>query len=164
MRYNLTTDRLVLRALYVGDAEFITELVNTPGWLTFIGDRQVYTVADAVPYIEKIVLSPDIDYWVVTLNDSGEPVGVVSFIKRPHLEHRDIGFAFLPQYGKRGYAFEAAAAVLEEVVRNPGVDAVLATTLKENDGSIRLLERLGLEFDQELVVEGRVLLLYKLGL
>ena len=47
------TERLVLRRLRVADAGFILELVNTSGWLRFIGDRGVRNVDDAVEYLRK---------------------------------------------------------------------------------------------------------------
>ena len=47
MRTHYTTDRLLLDSLTPDDTEFILELVNTAGWLRFIGDRNIRTVDDA---------------------------------------------------------------------------------------------------------------------
>ena len=46
------TNRLILRATTVNDASFIVELLNTPKWLKYIGDRNVHTIEDAVQYIK----------------------------------------------------------------------------------------------------------------
>src|SRR5947199_5066293 len=102
MLTNLTTERLSLNALAIEDTDFIQELVNTQGWLQFIGDRNVHSKEDAINYINKINSSPNIQYRVVRLTELQTPIGIISFIKRDYLEHFDIGFAFLPQYNGKG--------------------------------------------------------------
>ncbi len=47
------TERLILRQTDISDATFLLELLNSPDWLTYIGDRQVYTQNDGVAYIKK---------------------------------------------------------------------------------------------------------------
>ena len=60
----------------------------------------------------------------------------------------EIGFAFLPQARRRGYALEAAAATLQLGVHALGLTRIVAITAPDNAGSIRILERLGLRFDR----------------
>lgn len=153
----METTRLALRELTTNDAAFILELVNTPGWLQFIGDRNVKNMEDALAYINKILSRHGITYWVVTLKD-GTPAGIITFIKRDYLPHHDIGFAFLPRYQGTGYALEAAAAVLKSV--SAAHTRILATTIPGNASSIRLLTKLGLAFEKEITVEGEKLLVY----
>jgi len=160
MKNNLTTKRLSLNNLTLNDAEFIFELVNTPEWKQFIGDRNIKTLSDANEYINKLIYNPDINYWVVKLKDNQTLIGVITFIKRNYLEHHDIGFAFLARYTKKGYAYEATSAVLNEVRKDEVHDRIHATTIKENINSIQLLKKLGFEFDKEIQVEKEILLLY----
>ena len=94
----ISTERLSLDLLAPADAEFMQELLNTKGWLQFIGDRNIHSKEDAIKYINKINTTPNFYYWTVRLTDTHEPIGIISFIKRDYLEHFDIGFAFLPQY------------------------------------------------------------------
>lgn len=160
MQPTFTTDRLTLHPLHSDDSTFIQHLVNTDGWIQFIGDRHVHTAADARAYVAKIQANMNVMYMVVRLKENEEPIGIVTIIQRDYLPHRDIGFAFLPVYAGKGYAFEAAQAVLDGMVAE---DAnVLATTLASNVNSIRLLEKLGLVFNREIEVAGETLLLYGL--
>jgi RimJ/RimL family protein N-acetyltransferase len=160
MKNTIETERLLLRALAKEDADFILELVNTPEWITFIGDRNVRTGDDALKYIQAIVDNPNYRYWAVRLKDSTLQVGIITVIKREYLEHHDIGFAFLPKYSKNGYAFEAAKAVLE-MERQSGLHThILATTLPTNQASIKLLLKLGLTFEKEIQVENTMLHVY----
>lgn len=155
-----TTSRLRLSSLQLTDTTFIKELVNTEGWIKFIGDRNIHTEEAAKTYVEKLLYSQHIHYWIVSLQENGIPVGVVTLIKRDYLPHHDIGFAFLPEHGKKGYAFEAATAVLQDVVQDPQHTKILATTLKENTSSIHLLQKMGFEFEGEIDTDAEKLLLY----
>lgn len=143
-----STNRLILHKLSLEETEFIFNLLNTPGWIKFIGDRNIHNIAAAITYINKITGNPDIQYWTVKLKDDLTPIGIITFIKRAYLEHHDIGFAFLPAYANKGYAFEAASVVLESLLNNH--PTILATTIKNNTSSIKLLEKLGLKFNREI--------------
>ena len=163
MQKDYSTPRLLLHELTVNEAAFIHELVNTPEWIAYIGDRNIKSKEDAIGYIQKIIDNPNIDYWVVKTRDLQIPIGIISFIKRDFLDHHDIGFAFLPAYTKVGYAYEAAAAVLNDLKENSSHSYILATTVKENTNSIRLLEKLDFKFNKEIERENEMLLLYCLN-
>lgn len=163
MDKQLNTERLVLRKLALHDAPFIFELVNTPQWIQFIGNRNVNTLHDAKEYIVRTLKTPTVDYWIVTLKDQPTAIGIVTLIKRTYLEHRDIGFAFLPEYQKNGYALEASRAVLNATLQLNSHVTVLATTLRGNVNSIQLLAKLGFTFLKEIEVEGEPLLIYSIA-
>ncbi|GAA4733852.1 GNAT family N-acetyltransferase [Flavisolibacter ginsenosidimutans] len=149
MDATILTTRLLLGEIAENDHAFILELLNTKGWLQFIGDRKVRTKEEAVQYIKKILAIGTIKYWVVRLRDTKAAIGIVSFLKRDYLEHFDLGFAFLPQYEGKGYAFEAAGEVLKRARENHPI--VLATTIAENKKSIALLLKLGFVFKEQVV-------------
>jgi len=144
------TKRLHLRALSGKDSAFIHQLVNSQGWLAFIGDRGVRSVEDADRYIEKINGATDIYYWVAVLRQSDQAIGIVTFMKRKELDNFDIGFAFLPEYNGAGYAYEATWAVLAYLYYVRGHRQVLAVTKPSNSSSIKLLTRLGFKQIKEM--------------
>ena len=160
MQNKYTTARLVLDNVAPVDAEFILRLVNTAGWLRFIGDRNIRTAEDARAYVQKILDSPHQHYWVVRLREENIPAGIITLLKRDYLEHHDIGFAFLPEYGGKGYAYEAAVAVLDDTINDPAHNAILAITMADNSSSIKLLKQLGLRFEREMTVGEEVLLVH----
>ncbi len=163
MERTLETSRLLLHQLTANDTDFILELVNTPDWLKFIGDRDVTTTEDALAYINAIVHNPDIVYWIVRLKNSNIPIGIVTFIKRDYLEHNDVGFAFLPNHMKHGYAHEAVTEVLNEIKKSKNHRNILATTIRDNKNSILLLERLGFSYVDEIEINSEKLLLFAIG-
>lgn len=154
----LETERLVLRWVSAADAGFILELLNDPDWLRFIGDRGVRTLDGAREYISRVVVEMyerlGFGLYLVELKDGGAPVGLCGLIKRDSLEDVDIGFAFLPRFRGRGYAYEAASAVLSYGRGVLGLGRVLAITSADNDISARLLEKLGLRFERTVRLRG----------
>ena len=148
----LETDRLILRWLSTDDAAFILELLNEPSFLQYIGDKGVRTLEDARNYI----LNGPVDMYarlgfglyLTELKESGSPLGICGLIKRDGLEDVDIGFAFLPRFWAKGYAYESAAAVLAYAKDVLGLKRIVAITSPDNHASGRLLEKLGLRFER----------------
>jgi RimJ/RimL family protein N-acetyltransferase len=148
----LETARLQLRWLTPGDAPFMLGLLNEPSFIANIGDRGVRTVEAARDYIIK---GPMASYeqngyglYMVELTVGGAPTGICGLVKRPFLADADVGFAFLPQYWSQGYAHESAAAVLRYASARFGLARVVAIVSPGNQPSIRLLRKLGLEYDR----------------
>ena len=162
MTFSTETKRLLIQPITLLDSHFILQLVNTAGWLQFIGDRDIHTIDNAEAYIHKITGNPDYTYWVCKLKETLSPIGIVTFIKRDTMEHHDIGFALLPAYEKMGLAYEATKQVLETLSSSGLHHTVQAITVKANYGSINLLEKLGLHFEKEFVDGNETLLLYSM--
>ncbi|MFY0758887.1 GNAT family N-acetyltransferase [Metabacillus dongyingensis] len=148
----LETNRLVIRWISTDDAEFILELLNEPSWLQFIGDKGVRTLEDARNYILKGPFEMydrlGFGLYLTELKEEGIPIGICGLIKRDALEDVDIGFAFLPRFWAKGYAYESAAAVMEYGKDVIGLNRIVAITSPNNHSSAKLLEKLGLQFEQ----------------
>jgi RimJ/RimL family protein N-acetyltransferase len=152
MKYILETDRLKLRELTIEDADFIITLLNSPGWLEFIGERNVRTKEQAKAYIEngpiKSYAENGFGLSLVETKDTLEPIGMCGMLKRDSLDSPDIGFAFLQEFTGKGYAFEIANATLSNVRDRLNILKVSAIIKPGNERSIRLIEKLGLRFIQ----------------
>ncbi|MEQ1644154.1 MAG: GNAT family N-acetyltransferase [Pyrinomonadaceae bacterium] len=163
MKIITQTERLRLRELTVDDAEFINELLNTPKFLQYIGDRQVRTAEQAANFIETRYRQSYIDHgfglYAVALKD-GTPVGMCGYVRRESLDGPDLGFAFLPEYERLGYGYESASAMLIYGREKLGFSTIRAITSMENDASGRLLERLGFSFDSLIDSDTESLKLY----
>ena len=148
----LETNRLVLRRLSTDDADFIVDLLNQPSFLKYIGDKGVRTVEDASQFIVKGPIASYEQFgfglYLVELQGSAIPIGICGLLKRESLDDVDIGFAFLPQFWSQGYGFEAASAVMDYGMRTLKLERIVAIASVDNDGSFRLLEKLGLGFER----------------
>lgn len=149
----LDTERLTLRQFELTDTKFIVELVNSPGWLEFIGERNIKTEAAALTYLQN---GPIRSYHengfglsMVELKD-GTPIGMCGILKRDTLESPDIGFAFLPEFMGLGYAFEIASATIIYAKDKLNLKTILGITVPANKKSIRLLEKIGLRFSKTI--------------
>jgi len=143
------TERLLLRPTGIQDEAFIFRLLNMPKWIQFIGDRQVDSVEKAKSYIQERML-PQLErlgfgnYTVIRKSDS-KKLGSCGLYDREGLEGIDIGFAFLPAYEGKGYAYEAASRLMRAAREDFGLNGLCAITNKDNIASQRLLQRLGLQ-------------------
>lgn len=162
----LETERLILRRLTLEDAAFILQLVNEPSWLRFIGDRRVRSLEDARSYIQKgpVESYERLGFGLYAVERKGEPgpIGICGLVKRESLEDVDIGFAFLPSFWGQGYAYESASAVMAYGRRTFDLKRLVAVTSPDNYASIRVLEKLGLQFEKivRLSPEDSEILLY----
>jgi len=149
----LETERLALRHLDRGDEAFILALLNSRGFLENIGDRGVRTRDDAWGYIANSAQASyaknGFGLYRAALKDTDEPVGICGLVKRDGLDEPDLGFAFLEQHWRKGYAVEASAGVLEHA-RELGLTHILAITALDNRGSIAVLEKLGFRYDKTI--------------
>lgn len=154
----LETERLSLRHMAAPDAAFILALLNEPGFLRNIGDRGVKSTAEAFTYIAngpvKSYEEHGFGLYVVELKETGAPIGICGLIKRASLDDVDIGFAFLERHWRKGYGHEAAAAVMEEGRRAHALRRIVAVTAPHNEGSIRILEKVGLRFERMIRMPG----------
>jgi len=150
MEYILETKRLILRQFTTDDTKFILELVNSPGWLEFIGDRNIKTDEQAKKYLQNGPLKSyeqnGFGLSLVALKNEKLPIGMCGIIKRDHLENPDIGFAFLPEFTGKGLAFEMAAATMAYAKDQLKLPVIFAITVSENKTSIKLLEKIGMKF------------------
>jgi RimJ/RimL family protein N-acetyltransferase len=154
------TDRLVIRKFIIDDAPFIVELLNTAGWLQFIGDRKVKTINDAENYLLKGPIQSYVDngfgLYMVELKKGTLPIGMCGLIKRQFLRDPDIGFAFLPEQSGKGYGYESALAVLNFAKEKIGLRKILGITSPENNVSINLLKKLNLQFEKMITFPNEI--------
>lgn len=147
----IDTDRLSIRYIKVEDFNFIFRLLNDPSWIKYIGDKGIKTEDDAKNYIQTGPLQMYKNFgfglYLVTLKETAVPIGLCGLIKRPSLENIDLGYAFLPEYTGKGYAFEATKSVLQYGKEQLTIDKIVAITTLDNFSSEKVLLKLGFTFD-----------------
>lgn len=152
------TERLRICPMHTDDAEFLYKLMNTVGWLRHIGDRKVYSVKAARQYIrekmypqlEKLGFSNN----TLFLKSNNTPIGVCGIYFREKENRYDLGYALLPQFEKKGFAIEAASAVIQKGIKDYKMEKLSAITTKDNDPSQKLLIKSGFHFTGLITPEG----------
>lgn len=159
------TDRLIIRHLCENDAPFIIELLNDESFIRYIADKNVRNKQDALKYLNEEPLASYKAFGfglnMVQLKGSGTPIGMCGLLKRDELEHPDIGYAFLPSFWSKGYAREAANAVLADALTEHNLSVVSAVAKPVNESSARLLLDLGFQFKGSVELHGATSHLYE---
>lgn len=155
----IESSRLTLHQITPDDASFIQQLVNTPGWLQFIGDRNVSDISSAKSFIQTWAIERYQKYgygpYKVILKEQRKTIGVCGLFKRDYLEHPDLGFAFLPEYIGKGFAKESSLAVIE-YARQLNQKLLYAITDIDNEASQQLIRVLGFSISPSIKREGAV--------
>lgn len=166
MEYLFETERLAVRLLHSRDTSFLVELLNSPGWLKYIGDRNVKTVQQAMDYLThgplKSYQTLGFGLWLVEEKQNGTSLGICGMVQRDYLTHPDLGFAFLPEVQGQGYGYEVAAATIQFVRKSFDTQKLFAITKPNNQSSIRLLTKLGFQKISTLSVAQEELDLFSL--
>ena len=154
----LQTERLILRKLSLNDTDFIIELVNSPGWLQYIGYRNIHTTEDAIRYLVDGPLKSYEQYGfgllLIQLKTTMAPIGMCGLLKRDTLPLPDLGYALLPAYEGQGYITEANRAYLAYLEEQLQIEQLLAITNLHNEKSIRVLEKLDFVFERYMNMSG----------
>ena len=146
------TPRLSVERFTLQDAPFILRLLNDPSFILHIADKGVRTLAGAQAYLSSGPLAHyehhGFGLWRVSERETGVPVGMCGLIKRATLEDVDVGYALLAEFSARGYATEAAQAVVAYARDHLALKRLVAVVSAGNERSIRLLEKLGFGFER----------------
>jgi RimJ/RimL family protein N-acetyltransferase len=156
-RASIETGRLRLRWLDAGDADFIQRLLNDADWLRFIGDKKVTSPAQAKAYIENgpcaMYRRHGFGLNRVASREGDTPIGICGLLQREALPYSDLGFAFLPEFRRQGYACEAARAVLQDGFTTFDIARIAAILNPANLASAKLLEKLGFRLHEKIRME-----------
>lgn len=154
----LQTDRLYMRWLTEKDAPLMLAIWNDPDFIRHVGDRGIRNLGETRQAMQEGILKlyrdQEMGPYGLFLHDSDEAMGICGLFQRENLEHPDIGYALLPAFGGKGYAFEAAQAVCQHARGHMGLEQLLAIVSPGHDRSINLLEKLGMTATDRIRMPG----------
>jgi len=146
----IESERLRLRAIEPDrDAVPMLALLNDPGFLRFIGDRDVRSEAQAREYIALRVLHSyalnGFGMYAIERLSDGAWLGNAGLVRRDGLPGPDIGYAVLSEFAGQGYAGEAARAVFAHARGALGLHDLYGITDLDNVVSGKILLGLGMQ-------------------
>ena len=158
MSFTLQTERLNMRQLTLDDAELMLAIWNDPAFIRNVTDRGIRTLDEAREAMSTGALKLYEDHgfgpFHVSLRGDATPIGICGIFARDSLDDPDIGFALLPDFCSRGYAWESAKAVLDYARDELELPRLTAIVAPENAPSVGLIEKLGLRFETALCLPG----------
>ncbi len=154
MKYLIATPRLGIRKLVRADAEALYQLHANQKVQEFTGKPVISSFEDITNAVRKMIDETLTNYkkygygrWMVTLKESGQVIGWNGLVYRENIGQVDLGYRFHPDYWGNGYATESSRAILDYGLHELGLSQIIAITMKENTSSIRVLEKVGMQFD-----------------
>lgn len=142
----LWTERMVLRRYRVDDAEALYRYFGSdPAMVKYSGWNPYATLEMAEETVQRFIRSYEDEHtysWVMDFEDV--LIGTIgAYDYTP--EQIEVGFSVQPDWQGRGYATEALQKVLEYLTKNEGIPCVTAWCAAENEGSMRVLEKAGMQ-------------------
>ena len=170
MKFIIETPRLWLREYTPEDAADILRLNSDASIMRFANKKPTASLDEALDNIavfQKQYAEQGYGRWAVILKTTGEHVGYCGLKYRhaeadPRRDFTDIGYRFERAHWKSGFAAEAARACLEYGFETLNLQRLVGCAPIENKQSIRVLERIGLQFYSNFLLEGKLTAWYQL--
>jgi RimJ/RimL family protein N-acetyltransferase len=147
----IETALLLLRAITPADRDELFELHTDPEVQKYTGE----SVVDSKEKIDKAIEKRQRDYakhgfgrMATIIKETGEFVGWAGLTYLPEFAAVDLGYRFKTKYWGRGYATEASQAILKQGFEMHKLDEIVAIALPENKASIRVMQKVGMNFDK----------------
>ncbi|HEX5042114.1 MAG TPA: GNAT family N-acetyltransferase [Candidatus Polarisedimenticolaceae bacterium] len=144
----MRTERLSLRRPRGSDVEAVFAYASDPQVVRFMDFPRHRTKETAEAWLagcQQAWTSGEEFTWLITLPPGDEAIGALACRLRG--EDLDFGYILAREHWGRGYATEAARALVQWAWSAPGIRRVWATCDAENAASVRVLEKLGLRRD-----------------
>jgi ribosomal-protein-alanine N-acetyltransferase len=150
----ITTERLILRRFTINDEQAYADIMTNPNVYRFLGTGQGIARENIGRMIDSFesVWGHGLGVYAVTLRESGELIGHCGVRGLP-CGRRELLYAYCEEAWGKGYATEAAKAVLQTHSQRP----FIAVSYPENPASIGVIKKLGFRHVGSEQMFGKVL-------
>lgn len=164
MKHIIETNRCYLRELDPSDAESFFALNSDEKVVRFTGDKSFENIEAARDFLLKYKQYKDFGYgrWAVIDKENNDFLGWCGLKFSPDLKETDIGFRFFAKHWNKGYATETATACLEYGFNILKLEKIVGRAMEENIGSVKVLEKIGMQFVDIISFEKHRGVLYKI--
>ncbi|WP_040282396.1 GNAT family N-acetyltransferase [Psychroserpens damuponensis] len=164
MRQILETNRLILRELHINDAQHFYNLNLNQNVIKYTGNSAFKNIQEAKEFLENYQ-----DYklngygrWAVIQKETNEFIGWCG-LKFGEIENEtDIGFRFFEKEWNKGFATESAKACINYGFKHLNLKRIIGRAMKENFGSIKVLEKIGMAYERDTIFLEKDAVIYKI--
>lgn len=139
---NIKTKRLLIREFEFKDWQDVYEYTSDTNVMKYIPE-EVFTEEDAKEFVGKNI-GHNAEKFPVVKIDEDILIGHIVFCKYFGEHTYEIGWVFNPKYYNKGYASEAAQAILAYGFEKMNLHRIIATCQPENIPSYRVMEKIGM--------------------
>jgi len=151
MKNVIETERLLLREITLDDKEEMFQLHSNSDVQKYTGEPPVESIEE----MEQAIQARINDYekygygrWATFLKNGMQFVGWAGLAYLPEFDEIDLGYRFLPEHWGSGIATEVSHAILTYGFEVLKLKKIIAIAMKENKASIKVMEKIGMEFDK----------------
>jgi RimJ/RimL family protein N-acetyltransferase len=153
----LKTERLILRRQAVGDVQALVDLWSNPEVTRYMGGPRDRKKLKAI--FDETAQDPfkdAYDLWPVLEKDTGRVVGHCGVLDKlvDGSQVFELVYVFSPQVWGRGYATEMAQALRDYAFKAMSLPRLIALIEPENRASARVAEKVGMQFESEIIRPG----------
>lgn len=150
------TPRLYLRQFTEADAPLILTLNSDPQIVKYVHEPTLETEEQARNIIVNNILPQypnNLGRWAMHIKETNEFIGWCGLKYRPELNETDLGYRLMQKKWGLGYATEAARHTLNHGFSKLNLHLITARAHIENIASIKVLEKLGMDFIGQGIVD-----------
>lgn len=150
------TPRLTLRRFTEADAPLILSLNSDPEIVKYVHEPTLKTVEQAGKILHDIILPQyknNLGRWAIHVKDSNEFIGWCGLKYRPEIDEIDLGYRLVQKAWGKGFATEAAQHTLYYGLNDLEVKLITGRAHIENIASIKVLEKIGMDYIGEGIVD-----------
>lgn len=142
MEKNINTERLILREIDESDANEIVKWRSTEDVFKFFKSPHKLSVDEHMNWFRNFYQQNKdrLDFMCLT-KDNQHKIGVFGLVL--DVSSAEINYILAPEAQHHGYAQEAVIALMSFAQNNWDIDRFMAEIHKDNEPSIKLIEKLG---------------------
>ena len=156
MKVIFETPNLILRQFTETDAPLILLLNSDPEIVKYLHEPTLKTVEDAEKILHDIILPQyknNLGRWAIHTKDNMDFIGWCGLKYRPELDEIDLGYRLMQKAWGKGFATEAAQHSLDFGFKTLDLKLITGRAHIENIASIKVLEKIGMDFIAEGIVD-----------
>jgi ribosomal-protein-alanine N-acetyltransferase len=160
-----TTERLILRPFSLDDVDNMFELNSVFEVVQYTGDapfknkQEVFDLISTYNQYEKYGMGR----LTMILKSTGEYLGWTGIKFNENIQQVDLGFRLMKKYWGKGYATEGALACLQFGFEKKKIEKIIGRALTDNKASIRVLEKVGMSFEKNIVMHNAPAAVYSIS-
>lgn len=156
MQIIFETPSLILRQFTEADAPLILSLNSDPEIVKYVHEPTLKTVEQAEKILQDIILPQyknNLGRWAIHTKSDMNFIGWCGLKYRPELDEIDLGYRLIQKVWGKGFATEAAQHSLEHGFTKLNLKLITGRANIENIASIKVLEKIGMNFIGEGMVD-----------
>jgi ribosomal-protein-alanine N-acetyltransferase len=161
MKIFVETERLILREILPTDIDGMFALDSDPEVHKYLGNKTVTNkeqIVELINFIRQQYVDHGIGRWAIIDKRTNEFIGwtglkFVTALTNDHKNYYDLGYRLIKKYWGKGIATETAHASLEYAFSILNIDEIYAAASIENEGSNKILNKIGMNFIETFYYE-----------